>query len=233
MSDSTRREKARKYNRNILIAVSVAVSLHIIIGFTLKTMGDGGRDYPDFNKYIRSHPDTTIIYLTPKLKTDPLPIPDKIKVVKPVPEHSIPVVTIDDFPDFGDYDGFSDPIIGELPSGDTTVVYPPSSDTATGEIHSSAMLYKEAPEYPKLAMKMGIEGTVILYVDIDEQGKISEISIYQTSGSEILDEAATRAVKKSIFSPAINNGKALKSRMKLTYKFILKNNSYIIDESFE
>jgi len=56
--------------------------------------------------------------------------------------------------------------------------------------------------YPEMALRAGIEGTVHLQVLVLSTGKVSTINII-TSDSEMLNESAIEAVKKTPFTPAI------------------------------
>ena len=68
---------------------------------------------------------------------------------------------------------------------------------------------------------MGIEGTVVLQIIVDKTGNSRSVELQQSSGSEILDEAAVRAGKKCKFIPALNNGEPTEMGVLLYYKFIL------------
>ena len=67
---------------------------------------------------------------------------------------------------------------------------------------NAAYLKNPAPEYPSLAQRRGWEGTVLLRVHVQANGKPSEIQVQKSSGREALDEAAIRAVKRWSFVPA-------------------------------
>lgn len=62
--------------------------------------------------------------------------------------------------------------------------------------------YNPEPEYPAIAKSRGWQGKVKLRVRVSAGGAISNIEIEQTSGHEILDEAAIETVKKYQFIPA-------------------------------
>ncbi len=51
------------------------------------------------------------------------------------------------------------------------------------------------PPYPKRAERKGIEGTVKLVFDADRNGNINNVRVANSSGHDILDRAATNAVK--------------------------------------
>lgn len=67
-----------------------------------------------------------------------------------------------------------------------------------------------APTYPREALMGGIEGTVVLKVLVDVDGKPISVEIERSSGNRKLDDAARRQVlRKWMFRPAIRNGQAV------------------------
>ena len=67
-----------------------------------------------------------------------------------------------------------------------------------------------APAYPREALMGGIEGTVVLKVLVDVDGKPISVEIERSSGNRRLDDAARRQVlRKWMFRPAIRNGQAV------------------------
>lgn len=67
---------------------------------------------------------------------------------------------------------------------------------------NAAYLKNPAPEYPSFAQRRGWEGTVLLRVRVLASGKPAEIQVQKSSGRDVLDEAAVRAVKRWSFVPA-------------------------------
>ncbi len=63
-------------------------------------------------------------------------------------------------------------------------------------------LYNPPPPYPWQARRMGIEGRVVLQVEILQTGNAGRIEIRQSSGHELLDQAAVKAVGGWRFDPA-------------------------------
>ncbi|MCF7859326.1 MAG: energy transducer TonB [Candidatus Cloacimonetes bacterium] len=69
---------------------------------------------------------------------------------------------------------------------------------------------KRAPlEYPVFARNAGVEGDVILQVEVFKDGSVGAIEVVKSlmSGPGGLDEAAIKSVKKWEFSPAKSGGK--------------------------
>lgn len=62
-------------------------------------------------------------------------------------------------------------------------------------------------EYPPLLRDAGIGGTVKVYFFIDENGKVQDTRIDQSSGHQALDDAALKVADTYKFSPALNRDK--------------------------
>ena len=66
----------------------------------------------------------------------------------------------------------------------------------------AAYLNNPKPAYPAFARRMGIQGTVMLKVLVSREGFALKIQVAQSSGFEILDNAAAETVKNWRFVPA-------------------------------
>ena len=62
------------------------------------------------------------------------------------------------------------------------------------------------PGYPTLARREGWEGTTTLRVQVGENGRPRSVQIQGSSGHDLLDTAATDAVKNWTFAPATQGG---------------------------
>lgn len=67
-------------------------------------------------------------------------------------------------------------------------------------------LHNPPPQYPWQARRMGIEGRVVLHVEILQNGGAGRIEIRQSSGHDMLDQAAITAVTSWRFAPARISG---------------------------
>ncbi|MBC7955188.1 MAG: energy transducer TonB, partial [Cytophagales bacterium] len=67
-------------------------------------------------------------------------------------------------------------------------------------------LVKPAPEYPRLSVRAGESGQVMVTVYIDEAGFPRTVQVLQSSGHVRLDESAVAAVKQARFKPYTQNG---------------------------
>ncbi|HUU53537.1 MAG TPA: TonB family protein [Armatimonadota bacterium] len=76
------------------------------------------------------------------------------------------------------------------------------------------------PIYPKDALDRGLEGKVSLKVVVAEDGSVSSVSVVQSSGHEMLDAAAVRAVKRDWqFQPGLKEGKPAPGSVTVTFEF--------------
>jgi len=76
-----------------------------------------------------------------------------------------------------------------------------------GRSSAPILTNKTEPQYTDEARSAKLQGTVMLQVQIDETGKVSEhITVLRSVGSG-LDEKAIEAVKQWRFRPALRDGK--------------------------
>ncbi|MEA2063437.1 MAG: TonB family protein [Gemmatimonadota bacterium] len=77
------------------------------------------------------------------------------------------------------------------------------------------------PVYPKKALKKKIEGRVLLRLHITISGTVDRIEVASGSGDKSLDEAAIKAARKSLWNPAIKDGKKTATWTTLPFDFRL------------
>lgn len=75
-------------------------------------------------------------------------------------------------------------------------------------------------EYPKMAMKQGIEGVVYLELFIDEKGNIRRINVLKDPGYGFA-EAAIAALEGITCKPALVNDKPVAVRFRYPIRFVL------------
>ena len=92
-----------------------------------------------------------------------------------------------------------------------------------GKFVQASYAYSPKPEYPDRARKDGKEGRVVLRVLVDEEGKSKLVEVNDSSGSAVLDSAATAAIKRWRFSPAHYGNKAVESWVKVPIEFRLSD----------
>lgn len=93
--------------------------------------------------------------------------------------------------------------------------------TMAGEL-SVACPQRTAPSYPPTSRRLGEEGTVVLRVELDEQGKVCAARVSSSSGFARLDTAALDAVRNWHCNPAQRAGQPVRSVALQPFKFILQ-----------
>ena len=75
-------------------------------------------------------------------------------------------------------------------------------------------------DYPQEARDLGIEGKVILEVEVLGDGTVGRVKILEGPGNG-LNEAAKRAMKRCSFKPAIQGGQPVTTTIRFTYRWEL------------
>lgn len=81
-----------------------------------------------------------------------------------------------------------------------------------------------APAYPAISRRMGEEGKLVLRVELDENGRIDDAKVINSSGYERLDEAALAAVKNWQCNPSLRNGQPVRAVALQPFNFVLQGN---------
>ena len=90
---------------------------------------------------------------------------------------------------------------------------------ANQEITGGEFEERVQPEYPAIAKAARAQGSVVVLVIVDEEGKV--IGAQSVSGHPLLQAAAVRAARASTFHPYLLNGQAVKVRGTVTYRFLI------------
>ena len=77
------------------------------------------------------------------------------------------------------------------------------------------------PNYPRMATRRGLEGTVMLVLHINTAGKVERVVIDRSSGYSILDRAAVKAASQWRFVPAIRAGEVAAAQANIPVRFSL------------
>jgi len=88
---------------------------------------------------------------------------------------------------------------------------------------TAAYLNNPPPVYPESAQEKGWEGTVILSVLVQPDGKPKTIEVKTSSGRKILDQAATQTVQRWTFVPARRGETAVEGWVEVPIDFRLSN----------
>lgn len=100
---------------------------------------------------------------------------------------------------------------------------PAPVEPQAGAVRKEAEAYLDnpAPVYPERARLRGWEGLVLLSVAVDDHGFTEQVQLQSSSGHQLLDEAAIKAVKKWRFKPAGVGNVTFSSTVRIPVRFRL------------
>jgi protein TonB len=78
------------------------------------------------------------------------------------------------------------------------------------------------PDYPESARNAGLEGAVVINLNLDERGRILRAWVASSSAPEVLVAAAMDAVYQFEFSPGSSRGVPVRSTVAIPIRFTLK-----------
>ncbi len=81
------------------------------------------------------------------------------------------------------------------------------------------IMKRVAPEYPRSALTMRIEGAVELAATISKEGEIKDVKVLK--GDPQLSRAAVQAVKQWKYKPYLLNGEPVEIQTQITVNFNL------------
>ena len=130
----------------------------------------------------------------PEVRPEPRPEPAKIETPPPPP--AAPVAPVS-------------PPAPPAPPPPAPPAPKPSSARTEVSISASYAAANRKPEYPKMSLRLGEQGTVVLTVMVKSDGSAGDVEVKSSSGFARLDRAAADAVKTWRFNPATVDGKAV------------------------
>jgi len=77
------------------------------------------------------------------------------------------------------------------------------------------------PEYPLISRRRGEEGVVLLRVEVLASGRSGRITVLSGPGHPRLTKSAIKAARKARFQPAMQNGKPIKTVVRIPFRFVL------------
>ena len=101
---------------------------------------------------------------------------------------------------------------------------PPAPPRSTPDIGASVDISSKnmnPPQYPPAALRAGVEGTVILIVDVDANGNVTNVAVERSSRNRDLDRAAMQAARRWRFNPSVVNGQPAAGRVRVPVDFNL------------
>ncbi len=98
------------------------------------------------------------------------------------------------------------------------------TESIVSVIHDAMPLYhlNPHPVYPKQAKRRGYNGSVILMVQVNRNGRVADLWVFTSSGYMILDNAAINSVKNWVFEPGMKNNRTVEMWVKVPVRFELK-----------
>jgi len=156
--------------------------------------------------------DIVVVPLTPKVEPIPqIPVHAKVTPAKahPAPERAAQVPQpIDDTQQIVvDEDVVTNPVVA--PVGDTIA---PNAPTAPLPGVQLEYAQAPAPAYPRDALRDGVQGTVMLRVLVDVDGRPLDVQVERSSGNRSLDRAAREQVlQRWRFRPATQAGRTVQA----------------------
>ena len=95
----------------------------------------------------------------------------------------------------------------------------------TDVISEAATDFAAQPVYPKRAVDLGLEGEVTLLAQVLADGHVESCEIETSSGHELLDESARKALRKWRFKPRRTNGVAHPFVARVPFRFYIPRGS--------
>lgn len=78
------------------------------------------------------------------------------------------------------------------------------------------------PKYPRAARERGMEGDSVLKIEVASDGTASSVVVVESSGYDLLDEAAVKAARAARYNPATRDGVPVSATFTLRFTFRLR-----------
>lgn len=115
------------------------------------------------------------------------------------------------------------PTSGAVPSGSAgaiAVPAKPAAEEAPAQVTPPRLVHFEPAPYPPEAQAENLEASVILQLDIDREGKVTDVVVKEPAGHGF-DEAASEAARLFLFEPAQRGETPIPARILYRYDFTL------------
>jgi protein TonB len=210
MALATQGSHVQHPDANRVAGYSVAIAFNALLLMLLLVPMQGppsstlvGENQPAINWYMPK----------PQQQTPPPQVP----ITKPQPPANAAVVPPTSFPQTPDQvvvDQGSELAVAPATKPDTTGTEVASIATPAQPLAGVRLEYAQAPapSYPRSALRQRIEGTVLLEVLVDVDGRPLRVDVREGSGDRRLDAAAREQVRAHWrFRPAIRDGRAVQA----------------------
>ncbi len=88
---------------------------------------------------------------------------------------------------------------------------------------SLAGMSNPRPTYPLLARRRGLEGRLLLQVQVGPDGAVTGVEVKESSGHTVLDRAAVRTLHRWRFTPAREGDRAVAASIEVPIRFQLRD----------
>lgn len=206
------RDDLPKRDRSLVVALVVLA--HVLLLWLYTSSPSQSRSAPremSVSMAMPSPPQTA--------PAEPKPVVKQAVKPKPVQPQPEPQVAAPDVP--VEAAAPSPPVETASAQPENTSPSLPSLPDREPDYHAS-YLNNPLPAYPMVARRMGWQGKVVLNVEVLESGLPGQIKLHQSSGRDVLDNAAIQAVRGWKFVPARQNGQMVAKWFLVPIPFILK-----------
>ena len=108
------------------------------------------------------------------------------------------------------------------PPAPASVAAPPPLPLGTDEQRPPSFAGNRPPSYPEIARRSGWEGTVLLRLKIDANGRVLDVTVQESSGYPVLDAEAVNAVRSWKGEPARRAGQPIATEEFLPIRFRMR-----------
>lgn len=233
-------ECKRSYQKHLGLAVMAAGTLHLVAMWGFVHFTDIQNQLPPrVPRIVKEEPGIPILLppppisltLPPQVPVETGPrVPISLGVATAVPDEEVPEETM--LASQEDLGRLSDQSVEDIlaeGSGDSIAIitdlqeYFPARGEYVYHDEEPAALNPDVCEYPPLALKAGIEGTVLIEALVDKNGTVKDAWVVKPSGcSAGFEEAALEAAYKTKYKPALTNGQPVAVRITYPVCFRLK-----------
>jgi TonB family protein len=109
-------------------------------------------------------------------------------------------------------------IIATIVSGLVSLTSPYPMEEVRLEMNPAQLIRLEHPTYPAVARHLGLEGEVIVNVQVDTDGTASHVVIVK-SDSPVFEESVRLAVMNAEYAPAVTGKGVVKSWVQIPFSF--------------
>jgi len=87
----------------------------------------------------------------------------------------------------------------------SVMMMPPRGSSSAKDNFPVSDSHNPSPEYPEMAIFLGYQGAAVIRIKVSAQGESKGVEVLHSSGHKMLDESATKALKKWRFTPSKAN----------------------------